>query len=144
MNSLTLIRGLPGSGKSTLAKSLVGNHLFKAHFEADMYFMQYGMYKWEASKVGAAHEWCQTQVKECLPDYIHVVVSNTFTTISELRPYFKIAKLYGIVPNVITCQSEFGSIHNVPAETMAKMKARFANDISILYKESNEAQNNNG
>lgn len=135
MSELILVRGLPGSGKSTLAKSLVGLSLFKAHFEADMYFMQYGMYKWEASKVGAAHAWCQTQTKECLADYTHVVVSNTFTTISELRPYFEIAKSYGIVPTVITCQNEFDNVHSVPKETLAKMRQRFQHNISQLFEE---------
>lgn len=135
MSSLILVRGLPGSGKSTLAKKIVGNGLLNAHFEADMYFMGPMGYNWVATEVGKAHAWCQNETRTQLINGIAVVVSNTFTTISELRPYFEIAQSCGIVPTVITCQNEYGNIHNVPQATLDKMKTRFQYDISSLFKE---------
>jgi len=63
------------------------------------------------------------------------VVSNTFTTIKELRPYFDIAKELNIVPTVLLVQGNFKSVHNVPEKTLQKMKARFQYDISELYNE---------
>lgn len=132
MLKLILIRGLPGSGKSTLAKSF---NDFK-HFEADMFFtLDTGDYVFDASKLSIAHQWCQNKTKMNLSVGNNVVVSNTFTTLKELRPYFEIAKEFNIIPFVITIQGCFGSIHNVPEETMIKMKQRFVHDISPLHKE---------
>lgn len=125
---LILIRGIPGSGKSTIAKEMNGIHL-----EADMYFMRDGDYQFDINRLREAHEWCQLTTKKRLGEGATVIVSNTFTTIKELRPYFEIASEFDIVPNVIVAQGEFGSVHNVPEETLAKMKARFAYDISELY-----------
>ena len=133
MPKLILIRGLPGSGKSTFAKSLAGSQLYTKHFEADMYFMQDGEYKFDASKLGRAHMWCEAQTRLALESDYDVIVSNTFTTKKELKTYFGIAKEFGIVPQVIHCQNSFGTIHNVPEETMAKMRARWDNDITELF-----------
>lgn len=132
MTSLTLIRGLPGSGKSTLAKNLD----VAIRLEADQFFIVLDKYVFDVNKLHAAHEWCQTNTDNCLGNGFSVVVSNTFTTKKELLPYFEIAKKHGIIPNVITCNGEFGSIHNVPEETMNKMRQRFDyHCVEQLYKE---------
>lgn len=125
---LVLIRGLPGSGKSTLAKSLNGF----IHMETDQYWGK--DYAFDASKLGAAHAWCQEQTEYLLEEGEDVVVSNTFTTKKELKPYFEIAKKFNIAPTVILCQNDFGNTHNVPEATLTKMKARFEYDLSeFLY-----------
>lgn len=134
---LTLIRGLPGSGKSTLAKSIraVGNE-FIAHREADMFFMSGSKYEYDGMRIGEAHQWCQDNTRQLLSTGYDVIVSNTFTTLKELRPYFEIAKELGLEePQVITCQGQFGSIHNVPYEVVGRMAQRFVWDLSPLYNE---------
>lgn len=131
---MILIRGLPGSGKTTFAKRLM--KIDSAHFEADMYFIDAdGKYIFDVNKLGAAHAWCQSETDNALYYKQNVIVSNTFTTAKELKPYFEIAKKYGIIPIVLTCHNNFGSVHNVPEETLEKMKARFTGDISHLFKE---------
>lgn len=133
---LILIRGIPGSGKSTFAKALRGNSPEIMHYEADMFFMdQFGQYKFDVSKLNHAHVWCQDITDVSLGKGKSVIVSNTFTTKKELVPYFSIAKKYNIKPTVILCQNTFSSIHNVPEETMEKMKNRFTYDISDLFEE---------
>lgn len=129
---LILVRGLPGSGKSTIAEAISLADF--THLEADQYFMKDGEYKFDANKLGAAHAWCQEQTRYWLGVSGRVVVSNTFTTIKELRPYFDIAAEFNIVPNVILAQGNFGNIHDVPEETLEKMRQRFVYDISELYK----------
>ena len=92
MSKLILIRGIPGSGKSTIAKEYIkeGFH----HLEADMYFVdQDGSYKWDGNKVRFAHEWCQNSTLELLESGKNVVVSNTFTTLKEMKPYIEISKV---------------------------------------------------
>lgn len=139
MLGLILVRGLPGSGKSTLAKRLAMN-LGHVHFEADQYFMLDGRYNFDASKLGLAHHWCQTQTHRCLTQGMTVVVSNTFTTVKELAPYFELAKEFSILPQVIVCQGEFGNIHNVPEETLNRMRQRWAWDIGALYDKPQQEQ----
>lgn len=127
MNTLTIIRGLPGSGKSTLAKQLLqgmGTQI-TVHLEADQYFMVDGVYKFDRNKLMAAHEWCLRETSDMLYYNKNVIVSNTFTTMREMRPYFECAQVLNRPVNVITCQGNFGSIHDVPDETLKKMRARF-------------------
>jgi predicted kinase len=124
MTTFTIIRGLPGSGKSTLAKQIAGftNAL---HFEADMFFEQNGSYDFNIALIGEAHRWCQSNVYEALEAERSVIVSNTFTTMKELEPYITMSNIFGIKAQIITCQGDFGSIHNVPKDTLDKMKRRF-------------------
>lgn len=132
--SLTLIRGLPGSGKSTLAKSLLRSMPpGTCHFEADMYFVLQGVYEFKPEQIGNAHDWCQMQTQNALFDGYSVIVSNTFTKLSELEPYFEFTRsITEKLPNVILCQGQFESIHGVPDQVMVNMRKRFAFDISPL------------
>lgn len=124
---MILIRGLPGSGKSTLAKMLVGP--VTDHYEADMYFVKDGVYKFDSSAIGDAHQWCQESVRRSLQRHRSVVVSNTFTQAWELEDYFIIAKFFGITPNIVKCQSNFGSIHSIPQEAYDRMASRWQEEV---------------
>ena len=134
MAQMILIRGIPGSGKSTIAKQLA-MAIGAQHFEADMYFMQDDEYQFDATKLYAAHGWCQGMTGKALEKGHTVIVSNTFTTVKELRPYFEIAKNFGIVPTVILAQNQFSNVHNVPAENLKRMQDRFQYDIKELFNE---------
>lgn len=130
---LIIIRGLPGSGKSTLANLFCINNKDMIHLEADQYFLTPdGEYQYDFNLIGRAHNWCQSSTAEYLSNGRSVVVSNTFTTGKELRPYFEIALDNKILPDVILMQNDYGNIHNVPPEVLEKMMARFAFDVSGL------------
>lgn len=135
MSRLILIRGIPGSGKSTLAQSFLHDDLVDVHLEADMYHIVDGIYQWKPENVHGAHLWCQDQTEMALHRGKRVVVSNTFIHVWELKPYFQIARKYDIIPSIFKCNGGYQNIHNVPEETVLKMKNRFQEDISILYKE---------
>jgi predicted kinase len=125
---LFLIRGVPGSGKSTFAKTLIGEKDY-CHKEADMYFVdREGNYKFEPSKIKAAHEWCQEEI-EFLMKYEHsrIAVSNTFTQEWEMEPYYELAKKYGYSVFSIIVENRHGGVnaHGVPDDKLEIMKNRF-------------------
>lgn len=123
MRELFLLRGLPGSGKSTLAQSLSG-----FHFEADMFFMQDGEYRFDASKLKEAHDWCVNLAREGMNlNYKRIIVSNTFTQEWEMRPYYELAKEYGYRVTSLIVENRHGGVneHGVPEETLTRMEKRF-------------------
>jgi len=125
---LFLLRGLPGSGKSTLAAQLGGSLV-----EADRYFMQYGDYKFDASKLKEAHAWCREEVRKWMEvdnsgyNVDRIVVSNTFTQEWEMKPYYELAEKYGYRVYSIVVENRHGgrNVHNVPDEAIDKMRKRF-------------------
>lgn len=127
MTTLTLIRGLPGSGKSTLARALKGLSFGAKHFEADQFFTTpNGVYRFDATKLPDAHKWCFDRAKEAIMRGHHnVIVSNTFTTKKEMQPYVELADVLGANLQIILCQADFGSTHNVPEHVIENMKQRF-------------------
>jgi len=126
MKELFLLRGLPGSGKSTLAESLGGRHM-----EADKYFMDGDEYKFDASKLKDAHEWCQNAVKVFMhfmqTESKRIIVSNTFTQEWEMQPYFDLAEEYGYRVYSLIVENRHGGVneHGVPEEKLVQMKNRF-------------------
>jgi predicted kinase len=128
MKELILLRGLPGSGKSTLAKSLDGIHI-----EADQFFMVDGEYRFDASKLKDAHNYCFTRTKSYM--YIHsskdtaerIIVSNTFTQEWEMKPYFELAEKngYRVYSLIVENRHDGVNQHGVPADKLEQMKNRF-------------------
>lgn len=119
---VVIVRGLPGSGKSTLARDLAGR-AGCIHLEADMFFVRDGEYDWRQG--GENHFWCQEMFRTAVQHGMDVVVSNTFTRVSEMRPYVEFAKRYGASIRVIAAKGRYGSIHAVPEETLSAMRARW-------------------
>jgi predicted kinase len=120
---LYIVRGICGAGKSTFAKTLGGNH-----YEADMYFMESGEYKFDPTKIRKAHEWCQDLVyMDMIKSEPVIVVSNTFTQEWEMKPYFELAEKYGYKTFSIIVENRHGNTneHNVPEEKIEQMKNRF-------------------
>ena len=122
MATLYIIRGLPGSGKSTLARRLV--HESK-HFEADMFHMVNGEYRFDPAKVKDAHEWCQRCVLHEMTEDADIAVSNTFTRRWEYEPYIKMANENWFDVQVIECHAPWDNTHGVPAEVLAAMRDRW-------------------
>lgn len=131
--NLYIVRGLPGSGKSTFATHLVGADFLVC--EADKYFMVDGEYKFDATKLKAAHEFCRNTVETYMRDnveandqfYRQIAVSNTFTQEWEMQPYFDLAKKYGYTVFTIVVENRHGGVnqHGVPDEALTRMRDRF-------------------
>lgn len=137
---LILVRGISGSGKSTLAEQLA-SVMRVARYEADMYFCKEGSYKFDPSLLGKAHEWCLTEADYNL-SWQSTIVSNTFTTAKELRPYINSAKQRNALVmllepptswknDVVQCASK--NIHNVPLDRIQQQFNRWLNIPQGIY-----------
>ena len=131
--SLFLVRGIPGSGKSTFAKHIWNEY---ANCEADKFFhnKETGEYNFDPSRLKEAHEWCRNEVETKMKDhqvnpqyYPEIVVSNTFTQEWEMQSYIDLAKKYGYQVTTLIIENRHGNsnVHNVPVETLEKMRQRF-------------------
>jgi len=118
---LTLIRGIPGSGKTTLAKSLG----IQNHFEADMFFISGGEYKFNPAKLKEAHAWCQSQTRNALARGEDVVTSNTFCRLWEMQAYLDMAKEYGAEIEIKICSGDYVNVHGVPGDVVERMRRDF-------------------
>ena len=130
---LYIIRGVPGSGKSTLAHKLTDNVV-----EADQYFYDdKGNYNWSADKLNQAHNWCFYTVKKYMEEgRDKIAVANTFVKNKDYKRYVELAKEFGYKVDIRTCTGNYQNIHNVPDETVEKMRSKFQEtplDESINY-----------
>lgn len=122
---LILMRGLPGSGKTTIGSLFNNNNLLSAD---DFFTDELGNYNFDATKLKEAHSNCQLRcsilMKNSSPK---IIIANTFTQEWEMKPYMDLAEHYNYRVHTIVVENRHGNknIHNVPDETLTKMKDRF-------------------
>ncbi len=123
--TLYIVRGLPGSGKSTFANTNFAIRGAK-HFEADMYFCRFGEYEFDSLLIRNAHRWCYESTKTALQKGHDVVVSNTFTRKWEMQEYLDLRNsIEGLQIQIFAMTDNYGNVHGVPPETIAKMQRRW-------------------
>lgn len=137
MKKVIIMRGLPGSGKSYHAKELfqeaVGSGNTAVICSADDYFMVKGSYTFNPSELKNAHQTCRSlflkHIEEGLTDLI--IVDNTNTKTWEYMEYLGVVLLHPEYSLEIhqmntpfdVCQNR--QTHNVPVESLKKMRDRF-------------------
>lgn len=128
---VVILRGVPGVGKSTFAAKFFWCHVVSA----DNFFLQDGIYRFDPSKLGQAHQ-------QCLRDYTgHVVarhsvlVDNTNITTTEIAPYVSLAEAFGLSVKIINLHSSLSpadlarrNVHGVPENVIA-------NRIAVMVEE---------
>lgn len=87
------MRSPTGGGKSTTAAKLAPKENI---FETDNYWYKGGKYVFDATKLGAAHQWNKDQVDKAMQEEKSpIVVANTNITEWEYKPYVSLAKSHG-------------------------------------------------
>lgn len=124
-NTLYIIRGISGSGKTTFAQKLLKEYPSLSHYEADMYFYKNGVYNFDPKYLRAAHQWCFNSTEKDIKAGKSVIVSNTFTQLWEMEKYIYLARYLDINLIVYKTIGNYQNIHNVPQESVDKMKARW-------------------
>lgn len=124
MPTLYIVRGLPGSGKSTYVYNNLNEDVFL--YEADDFFSsQYG-YKFDPKFLKNAHEMCYQNVVCSLFHGCNVAVANTFTTRWEMLRYLSLTEIFpDLKIKIIEMKTQYTSVHDVPEETVQKMKNRW-------------------
>lgn len=124
--NLILIRGVSGSGKSTIAELFVSkNEVCSAD---DFFINEAGEYKFDASKLKKAHEYCQTKCRlKMTSEKPIIVVANTFTREWEMEEYYNLAKefKYRVHSIIVENRHDGKNIHGVPDEMIEAQKNRF-------------------
>lgn len=69
--------------------------------------------------------WCEKETEKLLDKGKDVVVSNTFIKVDHMRGYFEMAHKRKIPVSIITKDDHYHSVHDVPKETIIRMKDEF-------------------
>lgn len=128
---LYLIRGVPGSGKSSLGETLCPGLCFSA----DQYFERDGQYMWVGSQIPNAHHDCQQRTLEAMKQgHGQIAVANTFMAVKDMAVYKLYAAKHGYTVFVLTCENDFGNVHGVPEDAVARMAAKWQPNLPVMEK----------
>ena len=132
-SNLIILRGISGSGKSSMAEFIKQGRLID-HFEADMFFSLGGPYEFDVTKLAQSHRWCETSVETSMKYGKDVIVSNTFTRESEMKPYLDMAVKYDYRVTVMVVEKRHtnSDIHSVPDTTKEKQANRLRGSIKLI------------
>jgi predicted kinase len=125
MKTLYIIRGIPGSGKSTLAAKMAAEKGI-SYYETDQFMTEPdGTYLWTQDRLSRAIDLCSQAVYAEMDKGNSVIVTGVYTRWRAIRDYVETAQKEGYNIEIITCQGDYGSVHNVPADKMELTRQRF-------------------
>lgn len=143
MKKLIIMISVPGAGKSTLTKKLC-NHYIDNHgliaddiivCSTDNYFMENGVYKFCAAKLGWYHNLNQQLANSHMSCGCPlVIIDNTNLTVKERKPYIAVGLQYGYDIECVEPDTPWKwdidelvkrNTHGVPRQSIERMVARY-------------------
>ena len=129
---VVIMVGVSGSGKSTWIEEFLRTHPSESSViaSADHFFMQNGLYNFNASKLGAAHDYCKEKFSRAIQDGVDTIfVDNTNTRKWERGFYITEAKKngYKVFLKVLRVDPEVAANrnrHGVPLNSILNMDGR--------------------
>ncbi|XP_067842062.1 uncharacterized protein [Heptranchias perlo] len=137
---LIFMRGPPGSGKSTLSRLLLAQSPNGVVLSTDDYFCQNGVYWFDPSFLGEAHDWNQNRAKQSMDEgRTPIIIDNTNIQAWEMKPYAEMAveRCYRVSFREPETWWKFNVVelekrnkHRVPREKIIQMMERFEHPMS--------------
>jgi predicted ABC-type ATPase len=135
MPKVYILQGVPGAGKSTWIRENMLSRVPRSQpvvVSADHYFMRGGEYRFDPTKLGAAHESCMRAfIGAITAARGDVVVDNTNITALEMAPYYLAGRAMGF--DVVLVRFDVDAkvaaernVHGVPLAAIERMKAAMA------------------
>lgn len=132
---VVVLRSVSGGGKSTFADYILTLSKNDAKICcADDYFEKDGEYRFDITKLGAAHEWCRNQFSSLIElGAQDIVVANTNCSEKEFSFYKDTAEENGYRVFVVVIENRHGNkdIHGVPDVTLAHQENKLRNSIKL-------------
>jgi len=123
---VVIMQGTPGAGKSSwIARALPGAVVVSA----DHHFMRDGAYHFDPAGLGEAHAQCMRRFLDALGSGADtVVVDNTSPRVSDLSPYYSVARAFNAPVDVVrvVCDPKVAAarnVHGVPAAAVERIAA---------------------
>ena len=139
---LIVVRGPSGAGKTTWANRVKSklNGIFVASCvvaSADHYFTHNGVYHFDTTKLGAAHETCRKEAHEAMSHGIDVVIlDNTNVSRYMFKEYidYAIEFQYCVIERTLGLNLDVDTLvargtHNVPRHKVESMLRRLHDSI---------------
>ncbi|KAM9857245.1 NEDD4-binding protein 2 [Aulostomus maculatus] len=138
---LVLLRGAPGSGKTTLARALRDHNPGGVVLSTDDYFTRNGVYHFDPTLLGEAHEWNHKRANEAFERGAYpIIIDNTNLRCWEMKPYVVQAlkhnyKVLFREPDTWwknkPRELERRTTHNVPVETIRRMLDGYERFVTV-------------
>lgn len=136
MKTVILLRSVSGAGKSTLANLLTSNEWWVSVCADDYFTDADGNYNFDASKLGAAHKWCQENFMYWLTKGAvdGIIVANTNTKEKDFAFYEKAAKEHGAMFISLIVENRHGNsdVHQVPSFVKEHQAMNIMNSIKLV------------
>jgi adenylate kinase family enzyme len=120
---LVIMQGHSGSGKSTLAKQ-IAKVIDAEIFSTDDLFVENGVYKFDASKLGLFHKKNLENCIAAMKKGVNVICDNTNTRQWEAKGYVQVAIDLGFNVKFVRAIGNFQNVHGVPNDKVDQMRNR--------------------
>jgi adenylate kinase family enzyme len=128
-NILVIMQGHSGSGKSTLARQ-IAKVIDAEIFSTDEFFVQDGVYKFDATKLGFFHQKNLENCIQAMKNGLNTICDNTNTQCWEAKGYVQAALDLGFKVKFVRAIGNFQNVHGVPTDKVEQMRQRLE-DLTI-------------